>query len=104
MNNVTRSIVMNTFKMTLATSLIVMTAAFTGSAMADEPERSRSGGATITTDSGKTYDVDHQASTDGNGNYKKSTSVNGKEIRSVEGGHGSRTIKRPNGGRTVTRN
>lgn len=93
---------MNTLKTTFTASLLLATALFAGNAMADG--YSHSGGATITTDSGNTYDVNHQASTDGQGNYNKSTTVNGREIRSVQGGHGTRTVTRGNRvSRTVVR-
>lgn len=93
---------MQNVKSTLTASLLLATALFAGNALADG--HSRSGGATISTDSGKTYDVDHQASTDGKGNYSKSTTVNGKEVRSVEGGQGKRTVTRGTGAsRTVVR-
>lgn len=93
---------MKSLTTTLTASALAFTVLFAGNAFADG--HSRSGGATVTTDSGKTYDVDHQASTDGNGNYSKSTTVNGKTARSVSGGNGSRTVTHANGSsRHVTR-
>ena len=93
---------MKHFNTTFTASVLALSLLFAGNAFADG--HSRSGGATVTTDAGKTYDINHQASTDGNGNYSKSTTVNGKEIRSVDGGNGSRTITHANGhSRHVTR-
>ncbi len=93
---------MKHFNTTLTASVLALSVLFAGNAFAEG--HSRSGGATVTTDGGKTYDINHHVSTDGNGNYSKSTDVNGKEIRSVDGGNGSRTVTHGNSSsRHVTR-